>query len=414
MSLFLQKGERNLRPAFGKIYPGYARRLVEASGRSKIAGLWCLEYLVEYCRFGHERFLSTREFQNRYRSDATGAPLRHASAVDGRSRALAERNGLPPLLKAVGQPTDLSPKVYPLQGVEPSDRGWGVLYHLEPRYWFAERLSVRMMAVCCELKRRAGHSRIALTSAGEIASCLGIPGHSVNALLADLTERGVIQIEQEEPGGNLLVVEVLTGFQNWSRKSLGNEPVLLDSHSSHAITLPLDEGSVKGQHSKPLATTGPPSIWNRTTNSLKPDRFPSETGSKLEQEPKNLRESSQSSTRFKVRQAMERLGELTSDLGVDRKQVFQGKRSELANSELRQWVLDGLQEELTSSQIWATVRTRLEKCGVPISRYFFRAIDILQDERGALLRRRKAIASASVESAANITRTAQLEEEMKL
>ena len=78
------------KPAFGKIYPGYPRRLVKASGRSKIACLWNLEYLIEYCRYGHERYLSTREFQARYRSLPTGAPLRHASAVDGRNLALAE------------------------------------------------------------------------------------------------------------------------------------------------------------------------------------------------------------------------------------------------------------------------------------------------------------------------------------
>lgn len=399
------------KPAFGRVYPGYPLRLIQASLRSRFACLWALEYLVEYCRYGHERYIATREFQRRYRLPGSKDLLRRATAVDGRKLAMGSQGGRVPLLRVEEEGDGLSPLVFPMVGVECPDRGWGILYEHEPRFWAANKLSVRQMAVCCELKRKAGNSSVAIVSGMELGDSLRLSASKAISCLRDLCDYGAIQITVEDQTSGIMSIDVLTGFVDWYQKVNGTEPLLLPCHSPHGPTLEFDSGTRSNGAMMVLPETVPPSARNRTRSGLKPYPIEPETVPKLEPEPKNQEEGPNSAqipfngkrtvlNRWSPKHfaGWKYYRELMDELDLTSiPRSLESPKGQLA-SEFQQWEQAGLRSELASESTWMAVRAKLDSGDIPLSKAPFKVVDFLQDHRGNLLRQR----SAGKEAAARL------------
>jgi hypothetical protein len=389
------------RPAFGRIYPGYPLRLIQASLRSRFACLWALEHLIEYCRYGRERYIAIREFQRRYRLLGSGGLLRRPTAVDGRKLAMGGQGGRVPLLKAVSGGTGLSPLVFPLVGVDRMEKGWGILYEHEPRFWATKKLSVRQMAICCELKRKAGSSSVAIVTGKELGASLRLSTSKAISGLRYLSDHGTIKITVEDHTSGFMSIDVMTGFVDWYQKVNGIEPLLLPCHSPHGPTLEFDSGTRSNGAMMVLPETVPPGARNRTQSGLKPYPIEPETVPKLEPEPKNQEEgpnaaqvpikggkavldrrSPKHSVGWKYyRELMDELG-LTS---IPRS--LESSTGQLA-CEFQQWKQAGLRSELASEPTWMAVRAMLASGEILLSKAPFKVVDFLQDHRGNLLCRR--------------------------
>lgn len=397
--------------AFGKIYPGYASRLIRACGRSKAACLWCFEYLVEFCRYGHDRSLSTREFQRRYCDPLSGALLRRGTAVDGRQAAFQPAGGEMPLLRCRECGPTLSPLVYPLNGVQQTGKGWGVLYELEPRFWAQERLSAREMAACCELKRRAGSSCVALVTVGELSHGLGLQPRATRMLISGLEDGGIVSHLGEDSETGRMQIDVLQGFKHWLAQTGQDGLELLNSHSAHGQVPDQHGGSHSLLNASTFLETVPPGASIRTTLDMKPDQIRTETGPKLEPEPKNPEKGPNPAFQSISPAIWKCFQRLVSALGATSIPPALRKSDGQLARELEQWRLAGLDDKLEQEATWVALKARLENLHVGLSKVPFKAVDVLQDERGTLVRRQQVRHASTANLAAGIERSSVKERE---